>query len=310
MKLELLWLGLVLGGCGIQNEGLDLSDFDPDDFPGDGPGGGPGGGGISCPQVEFPQAVFVHLEDDFDGPAVHRIALGGLYELGLSQSTRPVAITAHGGVSVEATGTRGATLRGDEPGQASIVLTASGGNHACDRTVDFALEVTQATNITLVPPRYTRLGDRSIVFFDDETERDVAVRISDKSGESLVDTTLAIGGTGVTQTRFDRFSLVGETTVEVEAESFGFREIAVETESAIDRVELVHATVDDPAFPHRVCAHALRGDREVAVTWDITLEGVFPLLPNRNCVAISQANVPVRVVATAVDGKSAFLDVR
>lgn len=303
MKLELLSLGLVLGGCfdGIPDEdgeGIDEI-FEPNNP----------GGGIPCPPVEFPQAFFMHVDDDVEGAEVRRVAVGGLYELRRSESGSQVSITTHGGLSVDATTNRSATLRGDVAGPASIELTASGGKRECHRTTTVGLDVAEATNVTLVPALYTPLAGRSIAFFD-APEFDLAVRLSDDSGEPVVDTTLVIGGVGVAQTRFDRFSLIGGNRVDVEADSFRSRQLVVETVSAIDGIELEHSLVDDSAFPHRVCAHALAGEREVALSWSFTLEGLFPFQPNRNCVAISQANVPVRVVATAPDGKTASFDVR
>src|SRR4029079_7071867 len=91
----------------------------------------------------------------------------------------------------------------------------------------------------------------------------------DAQGRRLVDATLVVGGSAATQTAWDRATLAavaGRATLDVAADSFASRSLAIDVIAGYDKVETI-------TTGNRTCVHAYKGSVEVAATTDIAANG-------------------------------------
>ena len=120
--------------------------------------------------------------------------------------------------------------------------------------------------VALVPADYELDGHSA--FAVDATRPLVQATLVDAQGRRLVDATLVLGGSGATQTAWDRVTLAaeGRATLDASADSFASRSLAIDVVAGYDRTETV--TVGG-----RTCVHAYKGDVEIATTMDISANG-------------------------------------
>jgi len=130
-----------------------------------------------------------------------------------------------------------------------------------------SLLATAVAGVALVPANY-ELDGRS-PFAVDRARPLAQVALTDATGRRLVDATVVVGGTGTTQDAWDRATLparAGRVTLELAADSFTTRSLAIDVVDGFDRVETITTGA-------RTCVHAYKGGIEVATTTDISANG-------------------------------------